>query len=142
MGRKLSVLVIALVLVLGCAAMVQAEESVLTFVLNDDGASYCVADCDTSATGHLTIPDTYNGKPVTAIGGQAFMGCSRLTKITLPDSINFVGTDAFSGCTALTYTVSEDVKYLGSEENPHLLAMGYATSGPTRLVLHENTRII
>ncbi|MGN1315871.1 MAG: hypothetical protein ACI4VW_02300 [Acutalibacteraceae bacterium] len=42
-----------------------ANESDLSFTLNDDGESYSVTDCNTSASGEIVIPSTYNGLPVT-----------------------------------------------------------------------------
>ena len=43
-----------------------ADESDLTFKLNADKNSYCVSRCKESAVGVLTIPATYQGKPVQA----------------------------------------------------------------------------
>ena len=53
-------------------------ESDLTFQLNTDKVSYSVVDCVYSASGALTIPAAYNGKPVTRIGNDAFYGCQKL----------------------------------------------------------------
>ena len=49
-----------------------ASTSDLTLTLSDDGTFYSVTDCNTSASGSLTIPSTYNGKPVKSIDYQAF----------------------------------------------------------------------
>lgn len=73
----------------------------LTFVPNNDGQSYTVTSCNAYASGKLTIPNTYNGKPVTAIGANAFSTCSDLTEIIVPDSITTIEKGAFSGCTSL-----------------------------------------
>ena len=140
--RKISVLLMAFALICSCAVMVQGAEDVLTFKLNDDGLGYYVADCKTSATGKLTVPATYNDLPVTAIGPSAFSGCIRLTDIVLHNGITAIGTNAFYNCPNLTYTVDGVVKYLGSEDNPHMVAIGYASSGMSHLQLHNNTKII
>lgn len=73
----------------------------------------------------VTIPDTYDGKPVTAIfdnvfkanqtlatitlgsnlqtiGQSAFEDCDALTAVDLPDAVNMVKRDAFRGCDNLT----------------------------------------
>ncbi|MBQ7499740.1 MAG: leucine-rich repeat protein [Clostridia bacterium] len=49
----------------------------------------------------VTVPDSYNGHPVTAIGSGAFNGCSFVTKITLPDSVTEIGPYAFMECVRL-----------------------------------------
>ena len=73
----------------------------LTFVLNNDGKSYCVTDCKESATGALTVPAAHQGKPVTAIGSSAFYGCTGLTGIAIPDSVTTIGDGALGGCSNL-----------------------------------------
>ena len=50
-----------------------------------------IAGCKNS-----TIPNT-----VTAIGNQAFIGCTDLRYITIPNSVTSIGKNAFSGCTLL-----------------------------------------
>lgn len=50
----------------------------------------------------LKVPDTtslYNIKDGTEIiGDSAFFGCSRLTTIAIPPSVNTIGEEAFSWC--------------------------------------------
>ena len=52
--------------------------------------------------GKVEIPEsvTYNGKTysVTSIGNEAFVGCTGLTNITIPNSVTSIGNYAFSGC--------------------------------------------
>ena len=79
-----------------------ADESVLTFTLNDDGVSYSVTDCDTAAEGELTIPAEYEGLPVTGIGAYAFQNCTSLTGITFSENIITVDTYTFNDCIGLT----------------------------------------
>lgn len=45
----------------------------------------------------ITIPNTYNGKPVTTIGGYAFQGESNLTQIYIPKNIIEIKGAAFNG---------------------------------------------
>lgn len=90
-----------------------AAESSLTFTLNNDGASYSVTSCDTSASGELIIPDTYKGLPVTGIGEGAFLECSGLTRVTVPDTVTNIGIGAFAYCENITsITISEGIKVL------------------------------
>jgi hypothetical protein len=55
--------------------------------------------------GAVTIPAIIMGLPVTSIGGEAFVGCSGPTCITIPDSVTSIGNAAFAGCTGLTSVV-------------------------------------
>ena len=41
-------------------------------------------------------------KGTLGIAGSAFSGCTRLTNITIPDSVTSIGDSAFSGCAGLT----------------------------------------
>lgn len=62
----------------------------------------------------LDIPDTINGKPVTAIGEDAFQYRS-LTSVTIPDSVTTIGADAFKECRSLTsVTIGNNVTSIGN----------------------------
>ena len=52
---------------------------------------------DCSGLTSITIPNS-----VTSIEGQAFWGCSSLTSITIGNSVTFIGDWAFNGCSGLT----------------------------------------
>jgi hypothetical protein len=55
-----------------------------------------------------TIPSELGGKPVTAIGADAFRGNTTLTKAIIPTNVTEIGPYAFFGCTALeTVTLPE-----------------------------------
>ncbi|MBE7075185.1 MAG: leucine-rich repeat domain-containing protein [Clostridiales bacterium] len=58
---------------------------------------------------------TYNISPITKfIAPSAFSGCSNLSEITIPGSVNKIETSVFSGCTALkSVTICEGVKSIG-----------------------------
>ncbi len=74
----------------------------------DDGSFYY------SVTGHadelnaeIVIPTDLDGRPVKAIGREAFRGCSSLSSILIPSSVTTMGWAAFSGCSDLQMVTSE-----------------------------------
>ncbi|OUV57839.1 MAG: hypothetical protein CBC73_00075 [Flavobacteriales bacterium TMED113] len=72
-----------------------------------------ITDCYVSARGELVIPATIDGKPVTSIGGDAFVD-SRLTSITIPNSVTSIGDFAFYDCASLTsITIPNSVTSIG-----------------------------
>ena len=73
----------------------------LAFTLSADGESYTLAGIGSCTDTAIVVPALYEGKPVTAVGAQAFYKDTGLTGITLPDTVVSIGTDAFYGCTAL-----------------------------------------
>ncbi|MBR4319388.1 MAG: leucine-rich repeat protein [Oscillospiraceae bacterium] len=56
----------------------------------------------------LTIPAEIDGLPVTSIGRWAFMDCSSLTSVTIPNSVTSIGWGAFDGCSNLTSVTIPD----------------------------------
>ncbi len=63
-------------------------------------------------TGVVEIPETfiYESKiyKVTGISSDAFAYCSKLTKIVIPASVNYIGGDVFQDCEALEDVVFKD----------------------------------
>lgn len=73
-----------------------------------------ITDCDTSASGAISIPSTIGGYPVTSIGDYAFYECYSLTSVTIPDSVTSMGDFAFRGCESLaSVTIGNGVKSIG-----------------------------
>lgn len=66
----------------------------LTYSLYSDHAR--VIRCNTDET-EVVVPDRIEGRPVTEIGEAAFQGCTSLTAVALPETINAVGDYAFDG---------------------------------------------
>ena len=97
------------------ASLQAATVADLTFTLNGDGTEYSVSDCLGTASGSLDIPSTYNGLPVTSIGGFAFNGYSSLTSVTIPNSVTSIGNYAFYDCSSLTsVTIPNSVTSIGN----------------------------
>jgi hypothetical protein len=71
------------------------------FNYSDQGASITITGYTGSAAA-ISIPANIQGKPVTAIGDNAFNSSSSLSRVTLPDSVISIGDAAFAYCGNLT----------------------------------------
>ena len=58
----------------------------LSYETGDAGVT--ITDCEESAEGEVVIPDEIAGLPVISIGFEAFIGCSNLTSIIIPDGVS------------------------------------------------------
>lgn len=78
-------------------------------------SAYSVRAANTSISGDIDIPQTYNGKPVVVIQNSAFKDCSSLTSILIPNSIKSIGINAFENCSNITeITIPEGVTLIGN----------------------------
>ena len=76
--------------------------------------SYYVSSVGTNKDAHLTIPSTYNGYPVVAIGVEAFANYDGLRTLTIPSSVKRIARAAFRNCERLaTVNFEEGCEYLG-----------------------------
>ena len=75
----------------------EIKEGALTFQKSAYAAE--VVGCDPEAMS-VVIPDKIDGVPVVSIGEEAFLSCG-LSAVTLPDSVEVIGSRAFGDCTAL-----------------------------------------
>ena len=92
--------------------IVKAKQAEVTF----KGSSY--NEYGNEYSGSITIPATvsYEGVnySVTSIGGSAFMYCSSLTSITIPEGVTSIGEHAFDRCSSLTaINIPEGVTSIG-----------------------------
>ena len=63
----------------------------------------------------ITIPTDFGRFPVTAIGDDAFRGCSALKKVTIPQSVTSIGDSAFAGCRNLdSLTINDAATSIGN----------------------------
>lgn len=95
----------------GCSGETQESsveqniETKVIFDLNGDGKSYKASGLSEEVIGVLTIPQTYNGLPVTEIDRRAFARYSSLTSVEIPDSVTWIGSSAFEDCDSLESVV-------------------------------------
>lgn len=82
---------------------------------SDDGAGCTVTSVGTCTDQTIVIPDTHDGKTVTAIGEYAFRSCYALTSVSIPDSVTSIGDWAFFNCMSLTsIRIPNSVTHIGS----------------------------
>lgn len=105
--------IISAVALSGC----DSGEAVVGYKLSGDGTHYSVE----GVTGNLRalteyeIPATYcaeeNGQalPVTEIADDAFRGCTRLAKVTVPDTVTRIGVRAFTKCAFTAFEIPDSV---------------------------------
>ena len=98
--RVFSFVIITVVILSFVGVTVSAvDNSVLSFKIEGDNA--VVYACDVNASGEVVIPETYNGKVVTTIATSAFLNCEKIEKISIPDTVAYIGDSAFERCLAL-----------------------------------------
>ena len=72
------------------------SSNALTFILRSDGKSYEVkAGPGIKEITDVVIPVTYNGKPVTHMEDSSFNSQSNILTMSIPDTIQYIGTKAF-----------------------------------------------
>jgi|GEM_PF-2111182 len=84
-----------------------------------DGSVILTSGSDTRAylgnKAVLNIPEAVDGMTVSGLGDYAFVNCSFITKLTVPNCITTVGTSAFEGCGSLeAIALHDNILELGS----------------------------
>ena len=86
----------------GATVYAHYVSNVLTFTLLEDGTYSVVKGSNATKLTSITIPETYNSKPVTVVDGNAFINCSRLVTVNIPNTVKLISEEtAFSGCKRL-----------------------------------------
>lgn len=62
----------------------------------------------------VTVPESFDGYPVTDLRSGCFSGCSKMTSLTIPRTVETIGSDVFRGCGKLTevYIYAESASML------------------------------
>ena len=117
-----SVLLLLALLLPGTAVAFDLELDGIYYDLN--GTEATVTRGTIRYSGEVTIPArfVYNGTTyrVTGIGDQAFDGCSRLSSVTIPNTVRSIGQNAFYDCYALSsLTIPQSVSFIDSYAFPY-----------------------
>jgi len=88
--------------VVGSQAQLQGTPGLsFSYIFINDGPAYSVSK-GTATAAEIVIPEVYSGRPVVMIAEKGFSSYTRMTSITIPNSVTSIGNSAFSGCTGLT----------------------------------------
>lgn len=84
--------------------------------LGGENLEYITTAITEGTSGTLIIPSIINGRSVTRIGRGAFLRCSGLTLVTIPEGVTSIDDDAFSGCCGLmSVTIPPSVLSIGPD---------------------------
>jgi hypothetical protein len=94
----------------------------------------------------ITIPATYQGKPVKAINAWAFgsliesgdLTLTNLRSVTIPSSILYIGNYAFQYCSGLTSITLPNVKYIGNNAFAYCSSLSSVSLGNSLTGIGDN----
>lgn len=74
--------------------------------------TYTITKC--VATIVTKVPAVQNGIPITAIGDYAFLNCTGISELTIPDSVRSIGEGAFADCRSMeSIKLPKNIDYFG-----------------------------
>lgn len=86
----------------------------LAYEKNADG-TYTVSGIGSCLDREVYIPNTYEGAAITAIGDQAFAGCTHVERVIFPATVTQIGNRAFYNSGLKEITIPASVKTLGNQ---------------------------
>ncbi len=143
-----------------------ADEDDFSYMLINGGEEYAILYlAEAEGANRIIIPETHNGKPVTAICNGAFTADLNLTEAYIPDSVKYIGTNAFNGCSnledltisnnlillgtgafgdceKLEYREYQNAYYLGDEDEPYMILTYVKDRSITSCDIYPDTKII
>lgn len=110
--------------------------------MNGDGESYSIIEYF-GVSKNVVIPSSYRGKPITKILDSAFYGNKTAQKITIPESVVFIGEYTFYNLSeSYVYNEYGQGKYIGSTNNPYYYFVAPKDKNATEITLHDDTAIV
>ena len=114
--KKLSALILVIFLACGMFAVSASAQTSGMFEYEvQSGGTAAITKADTKIKDG-NIPAELDGHKVTAIDFAAFRYCSRLTDVTIPDTVTSIGPYAFQGCSNLkSVSIPDSVVSIGEQ---------------------------
>ena len=124
LGKITFLIIVCLVLVCSAAyAATEYTDGDYTYVLSGKNAT--ITAYSGAGEGELAIPSSLGGHTVTAIYVEAFADCTKLTKVTVPDTVTSIAVGAFKGCTSLEEMTLPFIGSYKGAENVESALFGY-----------------
>ncbi len=81
----------------------------LQYVVNEDGETCTIRGIGDAKASKVVIPEEIDGYRVTAIAGQAFKDCDWISSVSIPKTLEKIGSKAFSGCGSIKALYIDDL---------------------------------
>lgn len=126
----------------------------LVFIEQSDG-TYGVKTTNTNIVGALVIPATYNDAEVSIVLERAFVNCTKLTSVIIPNTVKIIDKKAFFNCYGLNsvtiYPSVQEIKveafrdcgefdyiHIGAKTEFHYSAVAGAYEGSTPNFIYQS----
>ena len=124
------------------AGTASVDEAGLRYVSNGDGTCTCMGFTADEGQTAIHIPDySPDGDVVISVYSYAFRDRIGLTEVTLPAGLRSYDRNTFP-MEADIYHLCGNILYLGSDDNPYLVAVSTADNRPGATSLHPHTRLL
>lgn len=129
----LSVLALCLVTVMAAFALTSCfgPDEVFEIIYDEDGNDTGNARLvSVSTRGEYTVPETWEGRPVTEIGPEAFNGSNKMTKLNIPSSVEYINIQSLKWFGMYL----EEIHYIGEGNYTTIDGILYSKGGEELLV--------
>lgn len=121
----------------GCDKLAYNEENGLCYLGNEANKTILLV-----APKSLNLTSCEISATTKVVSDMAFINCSYLNTVVLPDSVVAINGTAFTNCEALEYTATENGLYLGNATNPHVALIGVDIKSIEDFKLQNTVKII
>ncbi len=117
--KFLSLILTLLMLTCVCLVGASAADDPLSYQINSDGVTCLVFGCDENAEGVITIPESYDGRPVTSIQYIGLSRCPKITGVVIPKTVTYILMHKSGDSHLTSFIESNAIEFFSvDEENP------------------------